>query len=174
MGLWMSIEKAPEWHSAHSLKRQWQERRPCSFDVTNILTNGQGASWKCRWNSKAADVSSPTEPVQPGTWKAASPIWRCACVEASDLAGTAAPTSAGDNALQHTTTMPKTYTGMNLTEPPFFASFCAKCCVCWLPLLSVILNSFIKSSFHQYDVTLHFFFLNSQPDYMLLKSCCMS
>lgn len=117
--------------------------------------------------------------MQPRTWRAASATQSCVRVKASALAGTAALTSAGETTLQHTTTVPETYAAMNLMEAPFFTpccvNCCANCCVCWLPPLSVFLNSSIKSSFHQWDVTLHFFFvLNSQPDYVLLNSGCMS
>lgn len=38
--------------------------------------------------------------------------------------------------------------------------------VCWLPLLSAFLNLPIKYSFHQQDVTLPLFLLNSQKDYV--------
>ena len=60
------------------------------------------------WNKEAADGSSPTELVQPGTWRAASATQSCVRVEASALAGAAAPTSAGETALQHTATVPET------------------------------------------------------------------
>lgn len=85
---------------------------------------------------EAADRFSPTELVQPGTCRATSATQSCVHFKASALARAAASTSARETTLQHTATVPKTNAGINLAVPPFFAPFCANCCVFWLPLLS--------------------------------------
>lgn len=87
-------------------------------------------------NKEAADGFSPRELVQLRTWRATSATQSCVHVKASALARTAASTSARETTLQHAASEPETYAGVNLAVLPFFAPFCANCCVFCLPLLS--------------------------------------
>lgn len=73
---------------------------------TNILTDGLGASWECwcAYNNEAADRFSPTELVQPRTWRATSATQSCSYIKASALARAA----ARETTPQHTATVPET------------------------------------------------------------------